>query len=88
MTAAPRRAVTCDDYEAEQGQALRHNTQCEDGLHARQYRIHLPRRSRPQRAVHCLATLTCMGCPDAEHRRSGPAFEEQPRRAKEQSCAT
>ena len=41
----------------------------------------LPRRPRPRRALHCLETRLCFGCPDDEHRRSGPAFEEQPRRA-------
>lgn len=82
MTATtPRRAITCDDYETAHGQALRHNSQCEDGLHARQYRIPLPRRSRPRRAVHCLTTSLCFGCPDDEHRRTGPAYEQTPRRA-------
>lgn len=41
----------------------------------------LPRRSRPQRAVHCLTTNLCFGCPDDEHRRTGPEFEQAPRRA-------
>ena len=40
-----------------------------------------PRRPRPQRAVHCLTTNLCFGCPDDEHQRTGPEFEQTPRRA-------
>lgn len=47
----------------------------------------LPRRSRPQRAVHCLTTHTCMGCPDDEHQRTWAEFEQAPRRAEDAPCA-
>ena len=74
MTAAPRRAELC--CECPGGYALH------DAGHDRLPREALPRRSsRPQRAVHCLTTHTCMGCPDDEHQRTWAEFEQAPRRA-------
>ena len=77
----PRRAITC--FSCPDGFVERYDLR---GMfpgdpHDAAPAEALPRRPRPQRAVHCLTTNLCFGCPDDEHQRSGPAFEQQPRRA-------